>query len=94
MRHIIIISITLCVSQSIYAESSRSSAGVKAIQLMNYGLLAELKKPKSNVAKKKMRSMIAKLSRGLPVKVSHKAKMAKKAELLISSVENETGFIE
>ncbi|MCF6204687.1 MAG: hypothetical protein L3J59_13630, partial [Methylococcaceae bacterium] len=71
------------------AESTFS--GVRSTRLMNYSLLVGIGKSKSKekMNRKKLRSMIARLSQALPAKVSQKAKRKQEAILTFSSVENE-----
>ncbi len=79
--------------QTSFADSSHSLSslsGSRSTRLMNYSLLVGIGKSKSKekINRKKMRSMIARLSRALPAKVSQKAKRNQEESLTLSSVEN------
>ncbi len=78
----------LLTCQTSFADSTLS--GTRSAQLMNYSLLVGIGKSKSKekINRKKMRSMIARLSRALPAKVSQKAKRNQEESLTLSSVEN------
>ncbi len=75
--------------QTSFADSTLS--GTRSTRLMNYSLLVGIGKSKSKekINRKKLRSMIARLSQALPAKVSQKAKREQEARLTVSSVENE-----
>jgi len=79
----------LLTCQTSLADSTLS--GTRSTRLMNYSLLVGIGKSKSKekINRKKLRSMIARLSQALPAKVSQKAKREQKARLTVSSVENE-----
>ncbi len=91
MKFFSIVVLTLLLNfQTSFADSSHSLSGSRSTRLMNYSLLVGISKSKAKlkISKKRMRSMIARLSRALPAKVSRKAKLNREANIMISSVEN------